>query len=93
MFEEDFNFSPFLKRFSAFLIRNQLIMWIAWRFAIFHQQKRWALIRTGSEWIKIEDDFGRIRTASVWNFFENCRVKTGSDWENICCSKVIILSI
>jgi len=26
MFEEDFNFSPFLKRFSAFLIRNQLIM-------------------------------------------------------------------
>jgi len=46
----------------------------------------WARIRT-------EVDFGRIRTGSDCNFFQNWRIRTGSDWENFCCFNVIILKI
>jgi len=36
--------------------------------------------------------WARIRTWSDYNFFENLRIKTGSDWENFCCFNVIILT-
>jgi len=31
------------------------------------------------DWIRTEANFGRIRTGSDCNFFENCRFRTGSD--------------
>ena len=39
--------------------------------------------RNGSDWIRTEANFGRIRTASDCNFFENWRMRTGSDWEHL----------
>jgi len=53
--------------------------------------QRWARIRTGSDWIRTEANFGRIRTGLDCNFFEDWRSRTGSDWENIFCFNVIIL--
>jgi len=44
--------------------------------------QRSAHIRTGSDWIRSEANFGRNRTGSDCNFFENWRIKTGSHWEN-----------
>jgi len=41
--------------------------------------QRLARIRTGSDWIRTESNFGRIRTGSDCNFFENCRIRTGSN--------------
>jgi len=35
--------------------------------------------RTGSDWIRTDANFGRIRTGSDCNFFENWRIRTGSD--------------
>jgi len=55
--------------------------------------QRWARIRSGSDWIKTETNFGRIRAGSDCNSFENWRIRTGSDWENFCCFNVIILKI
>jgi len=55
--------------------------------------QRLARIRTGSDWIRTESNFGRIRTGSDCNFFENCRIRTGSNWENIFCFNVIIVNI
>jgi len=46
-----------------------------------HRQQRWA-------WIRTEANIGRIRTGSECNFFENWRVRTGSDSENFCCFNV-----
>jgi len=43
-------------------------------------RQRWAWIRTGSDWIRTEANFGRIRAGSDWNFCENGRIRTGSDW-------------
>jgi len=37
--------------------------------------------------------WARIRTGSDCNFFENWRIRTGSDWENFCYFNVIILKI
>ena len=48
--------------------------------------QRWARIRT-------EANFGRIRTGSDCIFFENWRIKTGSDWQNFCCCNVVILTM
>jgi len=48
---------------------------------------------TDQDWIGTEANFGRIRTGSDCNFFENWRSRTGSDWENFCCFNVIILNI
>ena len=55
--------------------------------------QRWARIRTGSDWIRTEANFGWIRTGSDCNFFENWRIRTGSDWENFSCFDVIIMNI
>jgi len=54
---------------------------------------RWARIRTGSEWIRTEGNFGRIRTRSDCNLF-NWRSRTGGldRTEKICCFDVIILT-
>ena len=49
--------------------------------------------RTGSDWIRTETTFCRIRTGSDCYFFENGRIRTGSDWEIFCCFNVIILKI
>ena len=49
--------------------------------------------RIGSDWIRTEANFGRIRTGSYCNFFENWRIRIGSDWENIFCFNVIILNV
>ena len=56
-------------------------------------KQRWAWIRTGSDWIRTEANFGWIRTGSDCNFFENWRIRTGSDWESFLCFYVIILNI
>jgi len=48
---------------------------------------------TDQYWIRTEANFGRIRTGSDCNFFQNWRIRTGSDWENFCCFDVIILKI
>jgi len=48
-------------------------------------QQGWAQIRT-------EAIFGQIRTGLECNFFENWRIRTGSDWENFHCFDVIILT-
>ena len=50
-------------------------------------------IRTGSDWIRTEVNFGRIRTGSDYDFFEIWQIRTESDWENFCCFNVIILNI
>jgi len=52
------------------------------------RQQRCARIRTGSDWITTEANFGRIRTGSDCNFFENWRIRTGSEWKNVCCFDV-----
>jgi len=54
---------------------------------------RWALIRTGSDWIRTEANFGWNRTGSDNYFFEIWGTRTGSDWEFFCCFNVIILKI
>jgi len=51
-------------------------------------QQRWSRIRIGSDWIRTEANFGRIRTGSDCNFFQNWPIRTGSEWENICCFNV-----
>jgi len=48
-------------------------------------RQRWAQIRTGSDWIRTEANFGQIRTGTDCNFFENWQIRTGSDWENFYC--------
>ena len=64
-------------------------------------------VRTGSDWIRTEADFGwnrtgsdcnlfqnwQIKTGSDCNFFQNWQTRTGSDRENFCCFDVIILKI
>jgi len=35
--------------------------------------------RTGLDWIRTEAYFGRIRTGSDCNFFEDWEIRTGSD--------------
>jgi len=55
---------------------------------IFTSAQRWARTRTGSDWIRTEVNFGRIRTGSDCNIFQNWRIRTGSDWENFCCFNV-----
>jgi len=37
----------------------------------------------GQDWIRTEANFGRIRAGSDCNFFENWRIRTRSDWENL----------
>jgi len=37
-------------------------------------------------------EFGRVRTGSDWNLFENWQIRTGSDWGNFFCLNVIIHS-
>ena len=54
---------------------------------------RRARIRVGSDWIRTETNFGRIRTGSDSNFFHNWGIRTGSDWEDVCYFNVIILKI
>jgi len=39
-------------------------------------------------WYASQQRWVRIRTGSDCNFFENWRVRTGSDWENFCCFHV-----
>jgi len=56
-------------------------------------KQTWARIRTGSDWIRTEANFCRIRTGSDCNFFKNWRIRTGSNCENFCCFNVIILKI
>ena len=58
--------------------------------AIYTRDQRWTRIRIGSDWIRTEAYFGRIRTGSDCNFLDR---KTGSDWENILCFNVIILNV
>jgi len=41
--------------------------------------------------LRSEANFGQIRTGSDCYFFENWRIKTGSDWEHFCCVNVIIV--
>jgi len=60
---------------------------------ILRRQQKWVPIRTGSDWIRTEANFGRIMTGSDCNFFDNWRIRTGSDWENIFCFNVIILNV
>ena len=57
------------------------------------RRQRWARVWTGSDWIRTEANFWRIRTGSDCNFFLNWRITTGSDSENFCCFNVIILKI
>ena len=45
------------------------------------------------DWIRTEANFGRIRAGSDCNFFQNWRIRTGSDSENFCYFSVIILKI
>ena len=58
-----------------------------------HVIQRWARIRTGSDWIRTETNFGRSRTGSDRNFFGSWRIRTGSDCENFCCFDLIILNL
>jgi len=44
--------------------------------------------RNGSDCIRTEANFGRIRTGSECIFFQNWRIRTGADWENFCCFNV-----
>ena len=53
-----------------------------------HVIQRWARIRTGSDWIRTETNFGLIRTGSDCNFFENWWIRTGSDWKNIFFARI-----
>jgi len=65
----------------------------AWSSLTHTAQQRWARIRTGSDWIRTDANIsgtGLDRTAS---FFQNWRIRTGSDSENFCCFHVIILKI
>jgi len=43
-----------------------------------------AEMSTDQDWIWTAANFGRIRTGSICNFFENWRIRTASDWENFC---------
>jgi len=52
--------------------------------SVFDVVQRWARIRTGSDWIRTDANFGRIRTGSDCNFFENWWIRIGSDWEKFC---------
>jgi len=63
-----------------------------WKWLRLNEQ-RWARIRTGSDWIRTEANFGRSRSGSDCNFFQNWWIRTGSDWVNFCCFNVIILKI
>ena len=47
---------------------------------------------TDQDWIRTEVNFGRIRTGSDCNSFENWRFRTGSDLEKFHCFDVIILT-
>jgi len=60
---------------------------------VLRRQQRWERVRTGSDWFRTEANFGRIRIGSDCIFFENWRIRAGSDWENFCCFNVIILNI
>jgi len=42
---------------------------------------------------RTETNFGRVGTGSDGNYFENWRIRTGSDRENFCCFNVIIPTI
>ena len=46
---------------------------------------QWSMpeMSTDQNWIRTEANFGRIRTGSDCNFFENWRIRTGSDWKNL----------
>ena len=57
----------------------------------YSRDQRWARIRTGSDWIRTEANFGRIRTGSDCNYLKICG--PGLDrTEKICCFDVIILN-
>jgi len=44
--------------------------------------------RTGSDWIRTERNFGRNRTGSEWNFFDDWWIRNGSDRGNTFCFNV-----
>jgi len=71
----------------SFLMKKVDMDFKKWAYSS-HTLQRWARIRTGSDWIRTEANFGRIKTVSDCNFFENWRIRTGSDWENFCCFNV-----
>jgi len=50
-----------------------------------------AEMSTDQDWIGLDQDWSQF--GSDCNFFQNWRIRTGSDWENFCCFNVIILKI
>jgi len=42
-----------------------------------------AEMSTNQDWIRTDANFGRIKTGSDCNFFENWQIRTESDWENL----------
>jgi len=58
-------------------IRNNRLYFVCYGWSAQALTQRWARIRTGSD----------------RNFFETWRIRSGSDWENIFCFKVIILNV
>jgi len=51
---------------------------------------------TDQHWIGLDQDWSQFWPDQDWiglQFFENWRIRTGSDWENFCRFNVIILKI
>ena len=51
---------------------------------------------TDQDWIGLDQDWSQFWPDQDWiglQFFENWRIRTGSDWENIWCFCVIIMNI
>jgi len=79
---------------SKFFVKAVCILLVSFSLIHFHKSsptllygiyQRWARIRTGSDWIRTEVIFWPDQVWIGLQFFENWRIRAGSDWEIFCC--------